>query len=205
MFSWYRKTIVPRLLNSEMGSEELKKIRKEVLKDANGTVLELGVGPGYNLAIYRGISKPYALEPSEELLKIAKSRANNLTFPVTFLNSGAEKIQLPDNSIDTVVSTWTLCSVKDLKQVLTEIARVLKPEGRFIFVDHGASPKTYLKVIQTLFTSVSKYFTGNCHCDRRIEDMIKEAGFHIQSISHPSEQGHPLIYNYQGIATLVTD
>ncbi len=200
--NWYQKNIVPRLLNSEMGSKELEEIRRVVLASACGIVLEIGVGPGYNLPLYKNISKLYALEPSKELTDIAKTRANTLLFPVEFLNTGAENISLPQHSVDTVVSTWTLCSVSDPKKVLQEIKRVLRPEGNFIFVDHGASPNFALRAIQTGLTSVTKYFTGNCHYDRKLEELIREAGFIIKKIEHPHEQFKPLIYNYQGVATL---
>jgi len=201
MANWYQKVIVPRLLNSEMGSTELEAIRRVVLADASGIVLEIGVGPGYNLALYKNISKLYALEPSKELVDIAKRRADSLPFPLEFFNTGAESIPLPDHSIDTVVSTWTLCSVSDPKKVLNEIARVLRPQGLFIFVDHGASPNTGLRLVQTALTSITKYFTGNCHYNRQLEKLIKEAGFEIKKMEHPRERFKPLIYNYQGQAT----
>ena len=183
-----------------MGSKELENIRREVLVNATGTVLEIGVGPGYNIPLYKNISKLYALEPSQELTEIAKTRAVSVSFPIEFLNTGAESVPLPDQSVDTAVSTWTLCSVNNPKKVLEEIARVLRPTGRFIFVDHGASSSSVLRVIQTILTSVTKYFTGNCHYDRSIEKLIREAGFEIQKIEHPAERGKPLIYNYQGVA-----
>lgn len=205
MANWYRRVIVPRLLNSVMGSEEHEEPRREVLQDASGVVLEIGVGPGYNIPIYRGISKLYALEPSRELIDIAKTRAGFVSFPVEFLNTGAENIPLPDGSVDTVVSTWTLCSVTDPKKVLGEIARVLKPRGHFTFADHGASPNKGIHIAQKAFTSVTKYFTGNCHCDRQIDKLIKETGFSIQKMKHPRERFKPMIYNYQGVAVQPTD
>ncbi len=198
--SWYQKVVVPRLLNSEMGSEELEKIRRVVLADAAGIVLEIGVGPGYNIPLYKNIAKLYALDPSKELIEIAKTRANPSDFSIEFLNGGAENIPLPDHAVDTVVSTWMLCSVSDPKKVLSEIKRILRPQGNFIFVDHGASPNPALRIIQTLLTSVTKYFTGNCHYDRKIEELMKEVGFTIKKIEHPREKLKPLIYNYQGIA-----
>ncbi len=201
MMNWYKKIIVPRLLNFEMGSKELEEIRRVVLTEAFGEVLEIGVGPGYNIPLYKNISKLYALEPSKELTDIAKTRTNLSSFPIEFLNTGAESIRLPDQSVDTVVSTWTLCSVSDPKRVLQEIKRVLRPQGSFIFVDHGASPNSALRIIQTGLTSVTKYFTGNCHYDRNIEKLVKEAGFTIKKIEHPREKFKPLIYNYQGIAS----
>ena len=200
MASWYQKTILPRLLNSEMGSLELEKIRRTVLTQASGIVLEIGVGPGYNIPLYNNISKLYALEPSKELVEIAKTRTNSALFPVEFLNTGGESIPLPDQSVDTVVSTWTLCSVNDPQKVLRELMRVLHPQGRFIFVDHGASSSGAIHVVQKILTSVTKHFTGNCHYDRSIEKLIREAGFKVQNMQHPKERLKPLIYNYQGIA-----
>ncbi len=199
MANWYQKVIVPRLLNSEMGSEELAQIRREVLGDASGVVLEIGVGPGYNLPLYKSILMLYALEPSKELIEIAKTRVGP-SFPIEFLNTGAEHIPLPDHSIDTVVSTRTLCSVTDPTKVLSEILRVLKPQGSFIFADHGASPSLALRAVQTGLTSITKYFTGNCHYNRQLEKLIIEAGFIIKKIEHPHERFKPLIYNYQGVA-----
>lgn len=200
MTNWYQRIVVPRMLNFGMGSKEFERVRRAVLKDASGTVLEIGVGPGYNIPLYNNISKLYALEPSEELIKIAKARMGPSSFPIEFITAGAEHIPLPDHSIDTVVSTWTLCSVTDPEQVLQEIKRVLRLEGRFVFADHGASPNVGLRLVQTVCTSVSKYFTGNCHYDRDIEGLIKKAGFAIRKIDHPQEKFSPLIYNYQGLA-----
>lgn len=200
MANWYQKKILPRILNYEMGSGELEGIRRVVLADAFGVVLEIGAGPGYNLPLYKNISKLFALEPSKELIEIAKTRVGSQVFPIVFFNSGAENIPLPSHSVDTVVSTWTLCSVTDPKKVLREITRVLRPGGKFIFVDHGASPNFGLRILQTLSTSVAKHFTGNCHYDRQLEKLIKEAGFNINKMEHPPERFKPLIYNYQGIA-----
>lgn len=202
MSGWYQQKVVPQLLNSEMGSKELADIRKEVVPNATGTVLELGVGPGYNFALYRNISKLYALEPSVELTEIAKNRAKELSFPIEFLATGAEKIPLSENSVDTVVSTWTLCSVNDLPQVLSEVKRVLKPTGKFLFVDHGASPNNFIRCLQKISTAVTKHFTGNCHYDRKIEKLLIEAGFNIEEMAHPVERWKPLIYNYRGVANM---
>jgi ubiquinone/menaquinone biosynthesis C-methylase UbiE len=91
--------------------------------------------------------------------------------------------------------------VSDPKKVLSEIARVLRPQGLFIFVDHGASPNTGFRLVQTALTSITKYFTGNCHYNRKLEKLIKEAGFEIKKMEHPRERFKPLIYNYQGQAT----
>lgn len=201
MLEWYRKRVVPRLLNAEMGASELLDTRREVVQGASGVVLEIGAGPGYNFALYGNVSKLYALEPSQELIDIATERVRARTFPVEFLRTGAENIPLPDDSVDTVVSTWTLCSVADLRKALSEVARVLRTGGRFAFADHGASPHAGIHFAQRFFTPLTKHFTGNCHYDRDIERALREAGFDIKEMCHPHDERSPLVYNYQGVAT----
>jgi ubiquinone/menaquinone biosynthesis C-methylase UbiE len=198
--NWYQKNIVPRLLNSVMGSKDFEKLRSVVLEQATGIVLEIGVGPGYNFPFYKNITKLYALEPSKELIEIAQTRSGSLTYPIAYVNTGAENIPLPDCSVDTVISTWTLCSVSDPSSVLQEVRRVLKPGGKFVFVDHGASPNVVIRVLQSISTAITKYFTGNCHYDRQLAKLISEAGFSITQMEHPSERFKPLLYNYQGVA-----
>ena len=205
MLGWYKRVVVPRLLNSEMGSARIEEIRKEVIAVVSGEVLEIGVGPGYNIPLYRGVTKLYALEPSNELLAIARYRAADASFPIEYLNCGAESIPLPNSSVDTVVSTWTMCSVGDPAQVLREISRVLRPRGRFVFVDHGASPRPIRYWAQRITTVVTKHFTGNCHYDRKIGELIRGAGFSIISTDHPWESGSPLIYNYRGTAVRASE
>lgn len=163
MKGWYQRVVLPRLLNKEMGSKEFEDVRRTVLAGVSGVVLEIGVGPGYNFLHYGNLSKLYALEPSKELINIAMARAGALSFPVEFLNTEAEAIPLQAQSVDTVVSTWTLCSVADPKRVLQEIKRVLKPHGTFVFAEHGASPHAALRILQSSLTAVTKHFTGNCH------------------------------------------
>lgn len=200
MKNWYQRVILPRLLRSVMKAKDFEVIRREVLAEASGVVLEIGVGPGYNLPLYKNISKLYALEPSKGLIKLAEAKVTSLPFPVEFLNTGAEDIPLADESVDTVVSTWTLCSVTDLEKTLAEVKRVLKPQGKFVFADHGASPRAGVKAAQRAFTVLSKRLSGNCHHDRELEQAIKNAGFTIQKMTHPKNRFKFLVYYYQGVA-----
>jgi ubiquinone/menaquinone biosynthesis C-methylase UbiE len=202
----YKKFILPRLLNKEMGSDDFEKIRPGIVGAAEGITLEIGIGPGYNIPHYKNISKLIALDPSKELLDIARARAGSLhlSFPVDFLCASAEHIPLPDKSVDTVVSTWTLCSVGNLRQTLKELARVLRPNGRFIFSDHGAAPVPRVRFVQKLITPFTRHFTGNCHLDREIDKDILEAGFVLQKIERSAEPLRPLIYNYEGVAVHAT-
>ncbi len=200
MLTLYNKYILPRLLDRSMRPAEFNETRSEVVNQAHGTVLEIGFGSGYNLPFYKDAQKLYALDPSEELFAYAKDRIASVSFPVAYLQCSAEKIPLEDNSIDTVVSTWSLCSIPDLPKALKEMKRVLKPNGRFLFVEHGQSPKSMNSLVQKLVTPVTRHFTGNCHLDRKIDDCITDSGFVIESIEMLPEEGRPLMFSYQGAA-----
>ena len=200
MFKFYNQYILPRLLDRDMRPVEFNETRAEVVSQASGTVLEIGFGSGYNLPFYKEIEKLYALDPSLELFAYAKYRIASAPFPVEYLRNSAEKIPLEDNSIDTAVSTWSLCSIPDLPKALKEIKRVLKPNGKFIFIEHGQSPKRILSVAQRLFTQVTRHFTGNCHLDRKMDWFIADSGLIIESIEMLPEEGRPLMFSYQGVA-----
>ena len=199
----YNKYILPHLLNKGMRSTEFNDTRSKVVDPAHGTVLEIGFGSGYNLPFYKNVTKLYALEPSEELFEYAKERIKSSPFPVEYLKCSAEDIPLEDNSIDTVVSTWTLCSIPDLSKTLEEIHRVLKPGGKFLFAEHGKHSKKINSIIQRLITPITKYFTGNCHLDRKIDVEIKKSGLIIETIQMSPEDSRPLKFSYRGIAVKI--
>jgi ubiquinone/menaquinone biosynthesis C-methylase UbiE len=196
----YNKFVLPRLLSRAMDSADIKQLRPGVIAEASGIVLEIGVGPGYNFPFYRNISKLYALDSSAEMIARAQKRSKELAFPVEFIQASAERIPLADASVDTVVSTWTLCSIQQPAIALQEIYRVLRPGGTFVFIDHGVSPVNSIAIAQTLATPFMRYFTGNCHLSRDIVGLIREARLEVKSVDHPRERHKLLIYNYRGIA-----
>ena len=200
MFKLYNKYILPKLLDSGMKKEEIEKHRPEVVGLVSGIVLEIGFGSGLNLPYYKNVKKLYALEPSQELYDLAKERIKDSGIPVEHLKTSAEKISLADNSIDFVLSTWTFCSIPKPEVALREISRVLKFDGKFVFIEHGESPKKLLANIQKIITPISKNFTGGCHLDRNMEKMISENGFIIEKIEKFKERFHPLMFLYKGIA-----
>ncbi len=198
--NWYSTHLLPRLINRSMGSKDLQIARANIVGLAEGVVLEVGFGSGYNLPFYRNMERLYALEPSRALYDYAAERTSSVGFPITWLPHSIEAIPLPDNSIDTVLSTWTLCSVPDLAVALKEIYRVLKPGGKFLYVEHGQSPKKLLATVQKLLTPIGRHFTGNCHLDRNMGAAITKAGFTVKELPAAAKTERPLAFPYQGVA-----
>jgi ubiquinone/menaquinone biosynthesis C-methylase UbiE len=200
--SVYEKYVLPKLIHWAMRKKIATAERKKFIPLASGTVLEVGVGSGLNLPFYGPqVQKLYALDPSRELWKMARQRVREAPFPVEFLAASAERIPLEDMSVDTVVTTWTLCTIPDLLPALTEMRRVLKPKGRLIFVEHGHSPDPGVLAWQNRLTPVWKRIGGGCHLNRKIDDLIADAGFDITQIDRGYSRGSkPMTYLYKGFA-----
>lgn len=196
----YDTYVLPRLLDRDMQWEGHEKDRADILKDAAGIVLEIGFGSGLNIPSYPAISMLYALEPSKELWELAAERVSDAKFPITYLKASAEHIPLPDHSVDTVVSTWTLCSIPDPRKALAEVRRVLRPDGSFIFVEHGLSSSKRMAVLQRLLTPPSRLFCGNCHLDRDIGVLVRESGLSQITLETFPEEGRPIFFSYRGVA-----
>ena len=140
--AFYQEHIVPHLVNLAMRNRELSPYRERVLRAAEGRVLEIGIGAGPNLKFYPPrVTEILALEPSLKLITMAQRAAGKSRAAVVFIEASAEAIPLEASSVDTVVMTWTLCSVADASQALSEMRRVLKPSGQLLFVEHGQAPE----------------------------------------------------------------
>jgi ubiquinone/menaquinone biosynthesis C-methylase UbiE len=198
----YEKYLLPRLIHWGMRSKVATAERRRFIPLASGTVLEVGIGSGLNLPFYGPkVQRLYALDPSRELWKMARKRVREVSFPVEFLAASAERIPLEDRSVDTVVSTWTLCTIPDPWLALSEMRRVLKPEGQLIFVEHGRSPDPGVEAWQNRFTPVWKRVAGGCHLNRPIDALIADAGFDITQIERGYRRGpKPMAYLYKGLA-----
>lgn len=183
-----------------MRNKELEQHRIDVVSQLSGTGLEIGFGSGLNLPYYKNATKLYALDPSEELFEVARKNIAAVSFPIEHLKDSAERIPLPDNSLDFVVSTWTLCSIPHPEAALKEVFRVLKSGGKFSFVEHGKSPKTLILKIQNFLTPLSKRVAGGCHMNRDIENLILDSGFQMQKLKKFSQRSKPLGFMYKGIA-----
>ena len=198
----YNDIILPRLCDLAMRNRELVPFRRRVIGAAEGRVLEIGAGSGLNLPFYRPpVTEILALEPAPRLVTMARDAARATTVPVSFLATSAEAIPLDDRSIDTVVTTWTLCSIPQAATALSEMRRVLRPGGRLLFVEHGLAPDDSVRRWQHRLTPVWRACAGGCHLNRPIAAMIEGAGFRLERV----ETGHipgprPMTFMYEGRA-----
>jgi ubiquinone/menaquinone biosynthesis C-methylase UbiE len=199
----YAKYVLPRFIDLSMRNKETARVRGEWVPHARGDVLEIGIGSGLNLPFYSGdVHRIYGVEPSPELQKLARKRSVGKAIDVEFLSQSAEEpLPLPDQSVDTVVITWTLCSIADPPRALRQMKRVLKPSGRLIFVEHGRAPDSRVAVWQDRLTPVWKRIGGGCHLNRKIDGLLLEAGFAIDELKTIYLPGpRPMTYTYQGFA-----
>jgi ubiquinone/menaquinone biosynthesis C-methylase UbiE len=181
--SFYAKFILPRLCHFPMRNPHLLPYRERVVGAAQGRVLEIGMGSGFNLPFYPAVVREIlGLEPSPQLIAMAKRAAPASSIPATFIEGSAESIPLDANSIDTVVTTWTLCTIPHAEAALDEARRVLKPGGRLLFVEHGLAPDESVRKWQNLLTPAWKSVSGGCHLNRPIASVIEGTGFRLDRL-----------------------
>jgi ubiquinone/menaquinone biosynthesis C-methylase UbiE len=200
---FYERWIVPRLLELAMQNRLLDHYRHQTIASARGLVLEVGVGSGVNLSLYRpAVTLVVGLDPSPQLLRLASRRAADAVVPVSLLRGSAEHDPFADAVFDTIVMTSTLWSIPNPIAALTEMRRVLRPGGRLIFVEHGLSPEIRTARWQHWLTPYWKRISGGCHLDRKTDDLIRRAGFQIEAVETDYMKGpKPWTFMYQGSAT----
>jgi ubiquinone/menaquinone biosynthesis C-methylase UbiE len=167
-------------------------------------VLEVGIGSGLNLPFYGPqVREVLGLEPSSRLIEMARAAANESRAPVTFVHGSAEAIPLEARSVDTVVTTWTLCTIPHAITALEEMRRVLKPGGRLLFVEHGLAPEEGVRKWQNRINPFWKPIAGGCHLNRPISSLIERAGFAITALENSYAPKTPRMmgYLYQGRGT----
>jgi ubiquinone/menaquinone biosynthesis C-methylase UbiE len=197
----YDRWLLPRLVDLAMRNKQAARYREKLVPRAAGRVLEMGVGSGLNLPFYgRAVSRLYALDPSAALIDMARGKPRE-DFPVEFLERSAEELPLASGSIDTVVSTWTLCTIPDALKALREARRVLASGGALIFVEHGHAPDPAVAAWQRRLDPLWTRIAGGCHLDRPIARLIREAGFEICEMENQYLKGpRPFTYTYSGVA-----
>ncbi|MDJ0936583.1 MAG: class I SAM-dependent methyltransferase [Kiloniellales bacterium] len=199
----YERWILPRLIDLSMKHGEATRHRQSLLPAARGRVLEIGIGSGLNLPFYgQDVESVVGVDPSEELLGMARGRLKDLPFQVELQARSAEALPFDDGRFDTAVTTWTLCSVPDARLALAELRRVLKPGGELIFVEHGRAEAPAVVAWQERLNRLWGCLAGGCNLNRPVAAMIREAGFRIEELEtgHLIKGPRLLTYLYRGRA-----
>jgi ubiquinone/menaquinone biosynthesis C-methylase UbiE len=202
---FYSQRILPYLIDWSLSDSSLAKYRQEVLAGVKGEVLEIGFGTGLNLSYYpEDIHKIITVDDNPGVQRLAQKRIQTSSITVDHRVLNGENLPMADNTFDSVVSTWTLCSIENVEQALKEIYRVLKPEGKFFFVEHGLSNEPEIQVWQNRLTPLQKRIAGGCHFNRNIRQLI-ESQFDIVSLEEFYTEKTPKImgYFYKGVATKI--
>lgn len=199
---FYNKYILPHVINLAMRNREFDPYRRRVVSQARGRVLEIGIGSGLNLPLYgAAIDEILGLDPVPRLIDMAQEAANRSKIPVTLITASAQAMPIDAASIDTLVMTWTLCSIPDAAAALQEMRRVLKPNGQLLFVEHGSAPEAGVRKWQDRLTPLWKRIGGGCHLNRPIRSLIEEAGFKMIRLDTGYADGpRPMAFFYEGCA-----
>lgn len=197
----YSSRILPWLIDRGMRNEVMTRHRPRIPPRAVGRVLEIGIGAGRNFPFYSdAVHHLFGIEPSDCLRQAAGGAAERLRFPVSLIAAGAEQIPLDTDSIDTIVSTWSLCSIPAIDSALQEMRRVLKPAGRFLFMEHGLAPDVGVVRMQQRMAPVFGLLAG-CNPTRQMAQLISSAGFRIEAIETSYLDGPRFLsYHYIGEA-----
>src|SRR4030095_16472917 len=176
----YARCVLPRLTDLAIRNGALRAERASIVPRAEGRVLEVGVGSGLNIPFYRAaVRRLYALDPSAELLRMARLKTDQVPFPVDFLQHSAEAIPVVAGTFDCVVTTWTPCTIPDPVLAVVRMRRVLRSDGRLIWVEHGRSPEPRIARWQDGLTPLWRRITGGCHLNRPIDQLLMRAGFEV--------------------------
>ena len=198
----YEDRVLPRILSRACGATALEPLRRRVCQGLAGDVVEIGFGSGLNIPFYpAGVTSVAAVEPSNLSWRLAERRLNATCVPV--MRSGLDGQSLPfdDDSFDAALSTWTLCTIPDVAAALSELRRVLKPEGTLRFLEHGLAPDVRVQRWQRRLDPLQQRITGGCHLTRHIVDLVTAAGFEIKEVDIFYETGATKILGADALGT----
>lgn len=193
----YQHKVFPVILDHVMQFDSMMEARQKLLADVAGHVVEVGFGTGLNLPFYgKGVLSLTAVDPNQGMNRLAEPRIAQAKFPVMHSQISAEKMPFESDSVDAVVSTWTLCSIPDVNAALAEIKRILKPTGTFYLVEHGLSPNRQLAKWQNRLTPVQKVIADGCHLNRDMKKIVEQAGFEWVQCEHFNAKNLPNIFSW---------
>lgn len=201
--NFYDRYLLPYLIDIACGIKPVQRQRAKIVPRATGRVLEIGIGTGRNLPFYdmSKVDALYGLDPAEQMHGLARRRMRKTGINVHLLTLSAEEIPEADASFDTLVMTFTLCSISEPVKAVKEMKRVLKPEGRLLFCEHGLAPDASVQKWQRRLTPIWKPLAGGCHLDRDIPALLREGGLRIAELETLYLPGpKPLTFNYWGTA-----
>ncbi|MEJ2862272.1 class I SAM-dependent methyltransferase [Actinomycetospora flava] len=203
MPSLWTEHVVPRLVDVALGGEDVRELRERVVSRARGEVVELGFGSGPALPLYpAAVTSVRAVEPSQVARRRGARRIAEASIPVEHVGLDGADLDLPDDSADTVVSTFTLCTIPDVDRALREVRRVLRPGGQLLFLEHGLSPDPRTARWQHRLDGLQQRVAGGCHLTRPIDGLVRDAGLTVTDLAHDRLRAPgPMSYLYLGAAT----
>ncbi len=201
----YEKLLLAPLTDVVCSLPVLSRNRRKIVPYAEGVVLEPGIGSGLNLQHYdpQRIRQVIGVDPSRDLVRLARKRAREASFPVEIMERTAEDLPMENASVDTVVLTFTGCSIPDVEQALSEFRRVLKPGGRLIFCEHGKSHEQRVARFQDLVNPFWRPLAGGCHLNRDIEQLLKDSGFGVEQCDRFYAMSRPKFISYLYVGSAV--
>ncbi len=203
--TWYEEKVLPSLINLACGTKPTRKQREKIVPRATGDVLEIGFGSGLNLPFYdrEKVRHIWGLEPSPGMRRLASKAIARSSLEVELIDLPGEEIPLDDDSADTVLVTYTLCTIAEVAEALHGVRRVLKAEGRLLFCEHGKAPDSSVQKWQDRLNPAWKKVAGGCNVNRDIVALLEEAGFLIEDDNRMYIPGlKALTYNYWGAARI---
>jgi SAM-dependent methyltransferase len=199
----YQDWVLPPLIDLSMRNKRLRPYRERVVRAAEGRVLEIGIGSGLNLPFYTGgVQEIFGFDPLPALLARAGGKAQPEKPPLHLFAGSAEQIPLEDRSVDTIVTTWSACSIPAIASAFADMRRVLRPGGRLLFVEHGRAPDSGVARWQDRLNPAWRCLAGGCNLNRKIDDLVRNAGFRIDRLETGYMPGPRIMtFMYEGAAT----
>jgi ubiquinone/menaquinone biosynthesis C-methylase UbiE len=199
----YEDRVLPRIVQCALDNKHTREVRRRVTAGVSGDVLEIGFGSGLNLPYLTADVKSFkAVDPSGGAAKLAAKRIEAAPVPVDFVGLDGQNLPLPDDSVDAVISTWTLCTIPDAVQAIREIRRVLRPGATLHFVEHGRSDDESVRRWQDRLNGIQQRIAGGCNLNRDIAAVINDGGLTMSKLDRYSGPGEPKFFGclYEGIA-----